>query len=33
LMAGMREAIAERRFAEFCATTKEGWARGEAGKD
>jgi queuine tRNA-ribosyltransferase len=33
LMTGMREAIGERRFAEFCATTKEGWARGEAGKD
>jgi len=29
LMAGMREAIAAGRFADFVATTKEGWARGD----
>jgi queuine tRNA-ribosyltransferase len=29
LMAGMREAIAQRRFTEFCAQTHEGWARGD----
>jgi len=29
LMAGMREAIEHRRFAEFCATTREGWQRGD----
>ena len=29
LMAGMRAAIAERRFADFVDTTKEGWARGD----
>jgi queuine tRNA-ribosyltransferase len=33
LMAGMREAITAGRFAEFCAKTKEGWARGEAGEN
>ena len=30
LMAGLRAAIAGGRFADFCAETKEGWARGEA---
>ena len=29
LMAGMREAIAQGRFADFCAATREGWARGD----
>ncbi len=29
LIAGMREAIAQRRFAEFCAATREGWERGD----
>jgi queuine tRNA-ribosyltransferase len=29
LMAGMREAIAARRFAEFAGQTREGWARGD----
>jgi queuine tRNA-ribosyltransferase len=29
LMAGMREAIAQRRFADFCAQTREGWERGD----
>jgi queuine tRNA-ribosyltransferase len=29
LMAGMREAIAQRRFDQFCATTREGWSRGD----
>jgi len=29
LMAGMREAIAQGRFAEFRAATREGWARGD----
>jgi queuine tRNA-ribosyltransferase len=29
LMAGMREAIAGGRFAEFCAATREGWTRGD----
>jgi queuine tRNA-ribosyltransferase len=29
LMAGMREAIAGGRFADFCADTKEGWNRGD----
>ena len=29
LMRGMREAIAEGRFADFRAGTKEGWARGD----
>ena len=29
LMAGLREAIAQRRFVEFCAVTREGWARGD----
>ncbi|SRR5690606_37837967 len=31
LMAGIRAAIAERRFADFTRETREGWARGEAG--
>ena len=30
LMAGIRAAIADGRYADFCAATKEGWARGEA---
>jgi len=29
LMAGVREAIAQRRFADFCAATREGWERGD----
>jgi len=29
LMAGMRAAIAAGKFAEFCAVTREGWARGD----
>ena len=29
LMAGMRAAIASGKFAEFCAVTREGWARGD----
>ena len=29
LMAGMREAIAQRCFADFCAQTREGWERGD----
>jgi len=29
LMAGMREAIGQGRFADFCAATREGWARGD----
>jgi queuine tRNA-ribosyltransferase len=29
LMAGMRAAIAVGKFAEFCAATREGWARGD----
>jgi queuine tRNA-ribosyltransferase len=29
LMRGMRAAIEQGRFAEFCAQTKEGWARGD----
>jgi queuine tRNA-ribosyltransferase len=29
LMAGIRAAIAEGKFAEFCAMTREGWARGD----
>jgi queuine tRNA-ribosyltransferase len=29
LMAGMRDAIEHARFAEFCATTREGWRRGD----
>ena len=29
LMAGMRAAIAAGRFADFCAATREGWARGD----
>jgi queuine tRNA-ribosyltransferase len=29
LMAGMREAIAAGRFADFCAATREGWQRGD----
>ena len=29
LMAGIRSAIAEGRYADFAAATKEGWARGE----
>jgi queuine tRNA-ribosyltransferase len=29
LMAGMRMAIQARRFAEFCATTREGWEKGD----
>ena len=28
LMAGMRDAIRERRFADYCAATREGWQRG-----
>ncbi len=31
LMAGMRKAIAAGKFAEFCAVTREGWARGDMG--
>ncbi|HKD26386.1 MAG TPA: tRNA guanosine(34) transglycosylase Tgt [Xanthobacteraceae bacterium] len=31
LMAGSRAAIAARRFAEFCAVTMEGWAKGDLG--
>jgi queuine tRNA-ribosyltransferase len=30
LMAGMRAAIAEKRFADYCAEIKEGWMQGEA---
>jgi queuine tRNA-ribosyltransferase len=30
LMRGVRMAIAEGRYADFMAETKEGWARGEA---
>ena len=29
LMAGMREAIAARRFADFCAAARDGWQRGD----
>ena len=29
LMAGMREAIVQGRFADFCAVTREGWERGD----
>jgi queuine tRNA-ribosyltransferase len=29
LMAGMREAIGQRRFAKFCAAAREGWQRGD----
>jgi len=29
LMAGMREAIVQRRFDQFCAATREGWSRGD----
>ena len=29
LMAGMREAIAQRRFADFCAATRKDWERGD----
>ena len=32
LMAGMRDAIGRTELAAFCAGTKEGWARGEAGQ-
>ncbi len=28
-MAGMREAIVQGRFADFCAVTREGWERGD----
>ena len=31
LMHGIRAAIAAGRFAEFCAATKEGWAKGDVG--
>jgi len=31
LMAGSRAAIAAGRFAEFCALTMEGWAKGDLG--
>jgi len=31
LMSGLRDAIAERRLADFVAECKENWARGEAG--
>jgi queuine tRNA-ribosyltransferase len=30
LMAGLRQAIAERRLADFIGEVKEGWTRGEA---
>ena len=30
LMAGMRAAIAAATFADYCAATREGWARGDA---
>jgi queuine tRNA-ribosyltransferase len=33
LMQGMRTAIAERRFDDFCAATRDGWARGDTGID
>jgi queuine tRNA-ribosyltransferase len=29
LMAGMREAIAQRRFADFCTQIREDWERGD----
>jgi queuine tRNA-ribosyltransferase len=29
LMAGLREAIAQRRVAAFCAATREGWTKGD----
>jgi queuine tRNA-ribosyltransferase len=33
LMQGMRTAINERRFDDFCAATRDGWARGDTGID